>query len=1247
MSNLLSEGLLTAQDAASRHPIVEIKASRFADALPLNGQRLNVETLDQQLTASATLASGRLVALYTQDLIINSLLYPSTDVRLAYTDTERTEFFYSSLFNAGGGKITALSVVEMADGRLAIVYVLYAISKYTLKAAICNYDGTGLTHYVIKAAQTAAILSPSIARTATGYIASFITGDILYLTTATLPSAAWVAAYEAPVSGVASANIKLDTFLMRQADGTLWLFFTYQTAGTDDTNYVYNLLYSTSADNGGTWAAAVQVTSYTDSSEAARRPVALQKLATEIIVAYDSVKTSLKKDKTDAYWSDDAGQGIKYVQFNPANRKLYVVYGNTAYGARPIYGIVRVDVDSWAIDRYWNGNTTPSIPLCFREYTVDYFTGEGDLIFWCTTGISSTCQICRLDGAASDIRVFSLENDANYDITANVEGVEWKYADHYEQILSIAVDASTHLLYFPFYNTANTSNIKVFTMDYEATAAAVTEFCAVTVSIFGEYQENGSECLVKIDKENGYLIMSTGGDSTYAWHGVTRLFLINGGGLFKTYGYTAETPNFPFEGAASPVIIGNILYAGQKHYITTFEQENLWGMFSINLSTDVIRWYQPNSIITGGSQDITLRELVTTDDEKIICSTSYGVAVYNTITDSWFLINNDTVPSVFPAGYTRIGMCLAYDNGGQLVFGGVKDKANDFAGVVAFPLTGKIEQTQYYDVQYSGGAWAFGESAPLVTGQRDYDAGLAINPDTSGLYAFWTHWTSTEGYQLVWDMETAAFDVTSGLVSGQAIQQTRAIDGSAGRLTFTLEKGHLYDQHNRASLLAPYLQKGRKISLRWGQKIDGSDTWQTGESVYIVTGTKLTYQRGSYPSIAITCEDVRSFWGNIGIVATTCYAGITPDAALANILTSFANIAQTEQDFTALAGEDSLYYQWLDSDVKAATEAICDRYGYFLDVSLTDNKVRARKIGAYNAIDHVYGSADSLYDYSPDDSYSSFTNRVIVTGESREDIDISTAEESVATKAGTIGFFDCKHVEKIYYSEDKQRRVTQPRLEITQDSASIGFQMAGKMKTFISAVDVNGQWVEVTTQGPNLLPILLAGLGLFIGGRSMPPVVYVGAGGALSAPAESKAGAYMKDAGLWLILQCLAAVGNYAYEVHAYPIGQIRQTFQGEANDTVLQNELNGTIITQTIDEPLIYDVAQARKVAEQELWIAKAQRARVKLSKPAHLQDDAGDTITIPHVYTGQTQKIFITNLTRTMIEGREFTDDVEGWVI
>lgn len=1467
MANVLSAALLAAQDSASRYPIVEIKAGQFADDLPLAGQRLNAETLDQTGAVSITHSSGRLIAVYTQDEF-DTINYPARSAKLVYTDPQRVEFHYADLFSTtGSGKFYDLSLTEMADGNLALAYVLLDSSgKYNLKVATFSYDGSGVIQYSIKSGQTLSVYSPSICRTGTGYLATYIQdiaisatrsgtytgtddstiyievtadgtqttakfkwkkgdgawsseitmtgsaqaitegtnvtfaagtywtgqkfwytvtaarfavgsiivegmpldgdtvvigdktytwrttlsspavanevkidtlgreicaenlrcaitagtyegtgagvrygtetvastkasaarndrtlaltaltagtagniltltvdgtrlkktafsggaasvlgtlywtpGSKLYKTTASVPGGSWSIAVEPAISGVLSSRKKLDTCLFRQADGTIWLFFTYMSAGDTDGTAVYNLYYSKSADDGATWGAAVSLTSFTAPSEIARRPAAVQKLAAEIVLAYDSVRTSLVMDKSSPYWTDESSQAIKYLYFNPSKRKLYAVYGNTSTGTKAVYGIVRIDVDTWAIDRFWNGNTVPAIPQFFRENHVFYCHGNGTVLAL----LAQDAQILVLDDSANSMRILSLEDNSNYGLTQNVANVPWSSTYHWEYLAGVQVDSDTNTLYFGFMKTGNSCTAQILTLDYTQANPSCTVFTTFTTDIFSATIPDTIDTMgdsMVLNKANGYLIYCTKGlVGGISWSGSIRVFLLSGGGLYRHYYYQDSLTNFPYYGAVNPVIVGGKLYAGQWLYTTNYGQSNYWGVVSVDLASGAAKWYLPSGIISGGPQDAQFRSLTATSNGNIIASCKGGVALLDTQAETWSLINNATTPGVFPTGISEFsGSSIAYDSGNELIFMGVRDPTNQFTGVVAFPVAGKIEQTQYIDALYSGGVWNFGAPAPLVKGSRDYSATLAVDPATSGLYAFWTRWNSSVGEQLYWDKEAGMLNLSAGLVRGQAIEQTRSIDGQPGKLTFSLDKGHLYDPHNQASLLSRYLKKGKKITLRWGDKIDGVDYWQEGTSVYVLTGVKLSYKRGNYPVISVECEDRRTLWENLGIVASVYYSGITPDSALGNLLQSFAGVEQTDLDLSAMSGENVLYYQWLDTTVKAAVESITNRYGYYMDVSLADDTVRARRIAKNNSVDHVYGSAANLLEFSPDDSYSNLTNRVTVTGEGRTPLDVETAEESIGSESGTLGFFQHKQVHRIYYSDDHQKRAVRPRLEITQSVSSIGFKMGGQMKQWISAVDPQWHWVEVTSQGPNLMPVLLGAIALFLLGKSQPPAV-----GMISEPAETKRGSWMKDAGLYIALQCLAAVGNYAFTIHACPIGQNYQTFEASANDLELQNDLRGTVIETRIDDPLVYDASQAQQVAQRELWILQAQRRRVKFSKTVHLQDDAGDTLQIPHPYTGALLTLFVTNLTRRMTlpsgsGSGEYTDSLEGWVL
>ena len=1467
MANVLSAALLAAQESASRFPLVEIKAGQFAADLPLAGQRLNAETLDQTGAASLLHSSGRLIAVYTQDEASDPITYPARSVKLAYTDPDRVEFHYTNLFQASGnGTFYDLSLAEMADGRLALAYVFKDGSAYSLKIAVFAHDGSGLLQYSILSGQTLPIHSPSICRTGSGYLlagiqeiaisasrsgvytgaadgvvtlevtadgtqktakfhwrkdegswsgemtmtgtaqaitegtsvtfaasaywtgqkfwvsvtaAKYATGTItvegmpqdgdtvvvgdktytwraalsspavanevkidplgreicaenlrcaitagtyegtgagvrygagtaastkasaarndrtltltaltagtagnlltltvdgtrlrktafsggaasalgtlqwtpgskLYRTTAAVPSGPWSTPVEMAIAGVLGSRKKLDTCLLRQSDGSLWLFFTYMSGGDTDATAVYNLYYSRSTDDGATWSAAAGLTSFAAPSEISRRPAAVQKLATEIVLAYDSVRTSLTMDKSSPYWTDEGSQAVKCLHFNPATRKLYAVYGNTSTGTKTVYGIVRIDADTWAIDRFWNGNTVPAVPRFFRENHVFYCHGDGPVLAM----LAMDAQILILDDAANSLRVLSLEDNSTYGLAQNVTGVPWSSSYHWEYLVGVQVDADASTIYFGFMIASNNSVGQILTLDYTQAAPACSVFASFTTNIFDpalpEMIDTMADSLV-LDKDNGFLIYCTkGSPDGIVLAGSIRIFLLNGGGLYRHYYHQDSMAAFPYYGAGQPVITSGKLYAAQWIYTTDFGQSSYWGVVAVDLSTGAVKWHLPSSIIAGGPQDALMRNLTIAENGTIAASCKAGVALLATQNETWSLVSNETTPGVFPSGIDEFaGSWLAYDAASQLLFLGVFIRTNAFTGVVAFPASGKIEQTQYFTALYSGGTWNFGAPAPLVRGSRDSAAALAVDPGTGGLYAFWTHWNSGEGQQLVWDKEAGMLDLSAGLVRGQAIEQTRGIDGAPGKLTFTLDEGHLYDPHNQASLLSRYLKKGKKITLRWGEKIAGADHWQEGASVYVLTGVRLSYQRGTYPVITVECEDRRTLWENLGVVASRYYSGVTPDAALGDLLQSYAGVAQTEMDLSALSGEDALYYQWLDTTVKAAVENVTNRYGCYLDVSLADDTIRARRISAGNGIDHVYVSATNLLEFSPDDGYSNLTNRVTVAGEGRNPVDVETPEESVGGESGTLGFFQHKQVHRIYFSDDHQKRAVRPRMEISQNASSIGFKMGGRMRQWISAVDPAGHWVEVTSEGPDLLPVLAAALALFVAGKSQPPAV-----GPISEPAESKRGSWMKDAGLYIALQCLAAVGNYAFTIYACPIGQVYQTFEASADDTDLQSDLRGTVIETRIDDPLVYDASQARQVADRELWILRAQRRRVKFTKTAHLQDDAGDTLQLPHPYTGAPLKLFVTNLTRTMTipaggGSGAYTDNIEGWVL
>ncbi len=93
--------------------------------------------------------------------------------------------------------------------------------------------------------------------------------------------------------------------------------------------------------------------------------------------------------------------------------------------------------------------------------------------------------------------------------------------------------------------------------------------------------------------------------------------------------------------------------------------------------------------------------------------------------------------------------------------------------------------------------------------------------------------------------------------------------------------------------------------------------------------------------------------------------------------------------------------------------------------------------------------------------------------------------------------------------------------------------------------------------------------------------------------------------------------------------------------------------MTKKIDDPLCYSVADCQAVATQELKVARLQRNRCTFEMVADLRTEEGDTIEIPHPYSAQVMKVFVTELERVMKKpasaGGEgyFLDRIEGWVL
>jgi hypothetical protein len=349
-------------------------------------------------------------------------------------------------------------------------------------------------------------------------------------------------------------------------------------------------------------------------------------------------------------------------------------------------------------------------------------------------------------------------------------------------------------------------------------------------------------------------------------------------------------------------------------------------------------------------------------------------------------------------------------------------------------------------------------------------------------------------------------------------------------------------------------------------------------------------------------------------------------------------MSSAEYNIPTYDNSHDLYHQFVDMDLDEAIQLIVDHFGYFGFVNV-DGKFEPRKIDLSGSPDHTYTGTE-LIEFTPDSKYATWTNRIVVTGMSNLYSEVLFELEAVKSVSGTVGHWGGDKDIVVYYSDDKQRTCRDPRLEIIMSVSEFqvwGIKGGGSEE--ISGVDPEEHYVIITIEIPDLTGILIATVAAIVA----LGVACLGCDGFFSGWCGACIMAITTLLNLALLI--LGAVASYSYRLWARPVGHERATFQARADDEEFQQQLNGKIVTEVIDDPFCYTISECRRVAELELDVAMNQRRRLKFKKTGHLMDEIGDILRINHPYSGETVDTFVTKLQRRVVIGGEATDQIEGW--
>jgi len=1249
MALTLDATLASSQELLSRHPIVEIISSQFIDDIPFDGSFLTSETRDEKRPNAIMHSSGRIFLAYIFDSGQGFSDTRPNSIKFAYTDTERRALSFSTYqLESGWGPILDLSLCELANGNIGIIFITTYLSYRKLMYLIVDQEANvikGATQIAQHTTSDEIIDMPWVARAGNGnYVLVYrwydldpITHSLLMRTSSDFQS--WSSASAITLSGLDPTYPKYNPSLIRLTNNDLWLWFEYREdvrAGAELTN----IYYVVSSDHGATWSAPTKITNYDTFSPVAKHPVAVQKFSDQMHLIFDELRAALHIDKdTPSICASEFHPSS--IGYDAVNGKLYALGIYCGSGYKYLQCVIKVDVATWQIEDCWNCSTVPAFPApyCSGSYHVWYGKDhiDGHLVPVGTASDPYIASVSLLDGEANSIRDFHFKSNPTLGITANVSGINLESSTYLGKTW---VDAENQRLWVLFFKTYYySSKILVGYIDLTESGPiynwneVVNDSDVTEVNTYALFFDG--ELIVLPDWD--YIIVSMGHVSNGSyWVGRLKVYHYSTGALIKDF-YTSANPGFPYHGLRRVCFYENKIYGGFIYDGAIAGEEDKRGLCIINLADDTITYSRPDF---ASVDDYKIGAISSMGDGRLIMNCyTYGIAIYDTDGGTWTLFSNDTLPGLTPTGGEEyMDQCAPYyDAESGLIFAGQGSNMADWSGLIMFSEYGYFRRSQFMIGANSGG-WTFGDQNPLVQGYNDYELIAALDPEDRTIYAFWTHQPADE-YSIKWDKENSEFNLHKYLVKGKEIVVKRNIAGDPASLSFEVSHGHLFDPNNLSSLWSICLKKFRKINLRFGEKIDGVDYWQQA-GVFIIRDTKLHFERGTYPTMQVLAEDKMSLWELAEVTATQFYE-TTPKLILQDILQRYANLGPSEYNIPDFDDSITLYHQWVETKIKEILEQVCHRFRYFPRIDV-NGVVTARKISDANPVDHTYYGKSWLLSFTPDDSFSDYTNRVTVIGEARDYIEVLYAEEPVATRTGTVGWWGHKKTLTVYYSEDGSRRCRYPRLEVIESVRSFNFRLGGGGES-ITYVDPEEKYCIITIEMPNLVFVLIAAIAalisLMVACSGCDKAFYCGI-------------CFVMQSGLFgTILNIIASVANYQYRIHARPVGKVRQSYQAAANDEELQT-LIGTVVERRITDPLCYSVDHCRFVANFELLIAQLQRQRIKFTKIAHLQDEEGDTISIIHPYSEQRISVFITDITRRFMlpanpgsdEGY-FLDDIEGW--
>lgn len=1254
-------------DSQIRVPKISIVSSEFQSAIPFEGNSYEISQTATLRPNQITLSTGALALTYIND---------NGDPVYMYTDTDKTYWTTVDISGVLGGNtndLSSISLTEMVNGNIGLawadsggdVYIGVITSTGTVVTSRTLIESHNTTDdvFVTRLSNDTYIMA---------YTYDYVNAILSIKTCSNADFTGWSAETDLSLSPLTTADRDASNpSLMETSDGDLFLFFDIVTevSGDDEIRNIYSMM---STDNGATWSAPEARTTNDELGANSIDPVAVQSSNGTVYFVYvDNSSVLHMNQNTNGLVSDVANtMGLKHLHFDSSRNRLIVVHGSRY----AVGGVAVIDPDTWTIEQNYTSLTTPALNDIFYQENVrgqrNMIAGDGRYVAFKTTS-NELDVICVVDWVSDTVTNYVIRDTSvtqfgagpdgeepysipayglNANVFANFGGYNSGNAVYSPTVWNIDIHESLNRMYLSLAATYYlVSQVRYGYIDLTESYDPVDGYsyhslttAAPTASNYNRMHHETLNMILTTYPECGDMVyipeydwiafcVAAGGytgGSGYA--GAILVFdCANSMAVVKDYNQSANS-QAPYYGGKTIKYYNNRLYVSFD-YRSAAPHTDQRGLLEINLLTDNFTYHRP----TYATQDeYNFYDMVVDETNGVMYLSGYdGVSKFDLNAYTWELFDNETLPGWTSDGDDR---CIMIDRDpvtGNL-FTGSGDTMSDEIWV--FNEVGSFDQLKYITATKAV-TYSWGNEVIMSSGQVESQPAVSIDSDDS-LWVSWNHKNTVNGDNvLYWDTERGGVELVNDVRGDVTLSWKMKEENTC---EFSLARGNYYDSQNSLSILGTVVQKGRKITVQIGEIIDGVD-YMLDQGVYIVDSAHLDYRRGQHPVVNVVARGRTSIWKEKKIPVTQLYAGAEPDYILESLITTNTELESADYEIPdTIIGSHEVTTQWIDKSLYEIFEELLDHFFYILSEK-ADGVITIKQLDLDKAVDQTYSDLTKIVKFTPDDSYSSYVNRITVKSETDDYTELTYAEERIQMLSGTCGWWSKKKEKTVYYSDDKQRECRDPRLVVIDSIKEYGLLLdqlsTGDGGETISYEDPNRQFVIIEIDVPDLTAALIGAVLAFALLGAAATVCVLSCGVFIAGVAAAAA----------VVFWILAAIATYSYEIWARPLGRVKTTIQYQDDDLEFQRKLNGEVVEEQIDDYLCYTVAECQRVAEGEMELVKAQRKRVKLDKIYDLRNEVGDKISVVHPFSGVSMNIFITGINRVYDKGDGVIDTLEGWRI